>query len=159
MTDAIGLAAEASADTDTDIDAAVTELEQQFALLVQRIRNRWREAAAQVHPELSPTGYKILSTLVWSGPTTATHLTELLAIDKSVLSRTLVALDELGLIERHIDEEDGRVRLLVASPSAVSAVHERRRSRDAEVRRELASWPQDDIPRLTGLVRRLVELA
>ncbi|WP_345750841.1 MarR family winged helix-turn-helix transcriptional regulator [Microbacterium rhizophilus] len=142
-----------------ETEEAIVELEQQFALLFQRIRSRWKDAAQQVHPDLSPTGYKVLSTLAWGGASTATQLSELLAIDKSVLSRQLVSLQQLGLIERHADEDDGRVRVLAASAAAIAAVSSLRRSRDAELRRELASWPHEDVSRLAQLLKRLATLA
>jgi DNA-binding MarR family transcriptional regulator len=145
---------------DSETEAAIADLEQQFAFFFQRIRVRWREAAQELHPDLTPTAYMILTALVWGeGPTTATHLSEILHLDKSALSRHIVALEEQGLIERHVDEHDARVRTLAASPAALAAVQAQRRSRDNELRRELGTWPREDLVTLARLLRRLTELA
>lgn len=144
---------------DAETEAAVVDLEQQFAFIFQSIRIRWKEAAQELDPDLTPTAYKILTVLVWGGPTTATHLSEVLHLDKSALSRQIVALEQRGLIERRVDEQDARVRTLATSPAAASAIQAQRRSRDNQLRRELGTWPREDILTLVALLRRLNKLA
>ena len=51
----------------------------------------WKEAAAAVHPDLQPVGYKILSALVHRGRLHAGAIADVLEIDKSVVSRQVQA--------------------------------------------------------------------
>ncbi|MBN8883123.1 MAG: hypothetical protein J0H73_12530 [Salana multivorans] len=67
---ASGAPGEASAGT----SEAVMVLEEQIVVLLGRAKALWREAAASVHPDLQPLGYRMLSTLVKHGPSRPGHL-------------------------------------------------------------------------------------
>ena len=136
-------------------DAAVDRIEQQFTILFQRIRQRWGALATQVDPDLSPLGYRILTLLTNGVTTTATALTDRLGIDKSVLSRQLCHLEDLGLVERQVDKHDARTRLLSATPEAHTRMRTVRASSYAELHRTLSTWPAEDVRVLGELLGRL----
>ncbi len=140
---------------DTRRERAMADIERQLAVVVQRARARWRRLAVAIHPELQPIGYKILALLVDGGPVPAGQLVEELATDKSTVSRQLAQLERLGLVQRTADSRDGRVRLLAATPAAAVRLTEVRRSSLADLRAHLASWDEDDLATLAGLLTRL----
>jgi DNA-binding MarR family transcriptional regulator len=125
--------------TDPSIEQAIAHVEDQLSVVFGRARAIWKEAAAQIHPELNPAGYKLLSTVVRLGSTNAHVLAELFDMDKSVVSRQVRMLEEVGLVESRPDERDGRVRVLVPTELAVervTAVRARNQSRLHAVLRE-----------------------
>lgn len=104
------------------VDEAVARVEEQLAFLFNRARTVWKEAAQQIHPELGPAGYKLLSTIVRHGSSNAHALSEHFDMDKSVVSRQVRILEEAGLVESRPDERDGRVRVLVPTEFAIERV-------------------------------------
>ncbi|MFE6964350.1 MarR family winged helix-turn-helix transcriptional regulator [Agromyces sp. NPDC057679] len=121
------------------VDEAIAHVEDQLSFVFGRARAVWKEAAQQIHPELNPAGYKLLATVVRLGSTNAHVLTELFDMDKSVVSRQIRMLEEVGLVESRPDERDGRVRVLAPTPLAVeriTAVRARNQSRLHAVLRE-----------------------
>lgn len=129
---------ESAADPAT-VDQAIARVEDQLSVVFGRARTVWKEAAQQIHPELNPAGYKLLATVVRLGSTNAHVLAELFDMDKSVVSRQVRMLEEVGLVESRPDERDGRVRVLVPTAEAierVTAVRARNQSRLHAVLRE-----------------------
>ena len=90
-------------------------------MLFSRIRTVWKESAQQVHPDLQPAGYKLLSAITRLGTANAHVLAEMFDMDKSVVSRQIRMLEDLGLVETRIDGRDGRVRVLVRHAQASSS--------------------------------------
>lgn len=142
-----------------ELDQAIAEVEQQFGYLFQRVRLRWKSLAAKVHPDLQPIGYKILSALTRSGPTHAGALAEHLSTDKSVMSRQVRVLEELGLVESRADERDGRARVLAATPEGARRIREVSADTQAELHQLLKSWPEHDIRKFAELLARLADEA
>ena len=68
----------------TATDDEIASVEEQLRLLFVRVRAVWKEAAAAVHPDLQPVGYKIISAIVHRGRMHAGALADELEIDKSV---------------------------------------------------------------------------
>ena len=137
------------------IDSAIADVEGAMAVLFARAGTTWRDYAACVHPELQPTGYKILSTLVHLGPTNTGALAELLLTDKSVMSRQVRWLQDNGLLESRPDPDDGRARVLAATEDGRARV-EYARTTNAEVfRDQLRRWQGDEISRLADMLERL----
>lgn len=134
---------------------AVMALEEQIVVLLGRAKALWREAAASVHPDLQPIGYRMLSTLVKHGPARPGHLACVLETDKSVVSRQARELASLGLIEVLPDPEDGRGRLLEASPAARATVAEMRRRALAGLTASLDALGEGEAERLADMLARV----
>jgi DNA-binding MarR family transcriptional regulator len=132
-------------DGSADLDAAIADVEQQLGTLFGRARLVWKEAAAQVHPELRPVGYKILSAIVRLGTTSASALAELLETDKSVVSRQLRMLETAGLVVGRVDDTDGRARVLSATPEAIERVRAVRGAQQDRLRALLRSRPEHEV--------------
>ncbi len=126
----------------SDVDSALGDLQAHLNLIFARTRSLWRESAARVHPELQVGGYKLLTFIDRAGTANAHELAERFEMDKSVISRQVRMLEELGLLESRPDERDGRLRVLSATASACSSAL-------AEVRRDYGSRLQAVIDELT----------
>ncbi len=142
--------------TDPDLEASIAAVEEEFGRLFHRARTIWRISAAQVHPDLQPTGYKVVATLVSRGPAHAGSLAEELQIDKSLLSRQLRQLEELGLTESRVDEHDARSRVIAATPLAIEQVGRVKAANQAQMRERLREWEPGEIELFAELLGRLL---
>ncbi len=136
-------------------DHAIAAVEEQFTILFNRVSAGMRERSARVHPDLQPVGFRLLNTLVRTGPLHAGALAGELATDKSVVSRQVRILEELGFVERRTDPTDRRASFLVATPAAIERVNEARAADQAQLYRSLRQWGADDVGRLADLLARL----
>ena len=139
-------------------DHAIAAVEEQFTILFNRVSAGMRDRAARVHPDLQPVGFKLLSTLVRTGPVHAGALAGMLSTDKSVVSRQVRILEELGFVERQTDPSDRRASFLVATPAAIEKVNEARAADQAQLYRNLRQWGATDVERLGELLARLNDL-
>jgi DNA-binding MarR family transcriptional regulator len=141
----------------TSADAAIASVEAQFGEMFNRVRISMRDRAARVHPDLQPGGYVILSTLARLGPTHAGTLAEVLATDKSIVSRQAKLLEEAGLLERTPDPDDKRATFFAVTPDARQRIDEVRLSDQAALHAQLGTWSLADLNRLSGLLARVNE--
>ncbi|WP_353829135.1 MarR family winged helix-turn-helix transcriptional regulator [Agromyces sp. SYSU T0242] len=142
---------------DPAVDEAIALVEEQFGVMFNRIRTVWKQSAEQVHPDLQPAGYKLLSAIVRLGPTNAHVLAEHLDMDKSVVSRQVRALEEIGLVTSRPDERDGRLRLLAATAEAEERIRAVREANQSRLRAALRDHPADDLRRFAELLRVVAE--
>lgn len=140
-------------------DAAIAEVEEQFTRLFNQVGTSMRERASRIHHDLQPVGYKLLSTIVRSGPIHAGALAAMLYTDKSVISRQVKILEDMGFVERRADPTDRRASFLAATPEAIERVNEVRAADQANLYRSLRRWGEDDVRRLAELLERLNEVA
>lgn len=137
------------------IATRIDTLERQFAALYNAYRQQMRQRSDDIDPALQPSGYRTLVELVVGGPTGARDLAEALGFDKSVLSRQLHQLEELGLVTREQDPSDRRAVIISATPEAVARILAiRGHDRDA-FRARLSTWPRADLDDLTRLLTAL----
>ncbi|KRC50400.1 hypothetical protein ASE16_05015 [Leifsonia sp. Root227] len=136
-------------------DEAIASVEEQFTLLFNRVSVGMRERAAGVHPDLQPVGFKILYSLVRSGPTHSGSLAEKLSTDKSVVSRQVRILEDLGFVERRVDPADRRASYLVATVAAIEKVNEVRASDQQLLYSNLRTWDRGDVEQLAALLSRV----
>jgi DNA-binding MarR family transcriptional regulator len=134
---------------------ALAEVEEQMNILAGLIRKSMRDAALSIDPALQPFGLKVLRLLSRSGPTHASAVADTLSVDRSVVSRQVAQLQELGLLELQADPSDGRARFLALTPAAVSKLAEVRAGKDAVVKRRLGTWPEEDLRQFAALIARL----
>ena len=139
-------------------DSAIAAVEEQLTILFNRVTAGMRERVARVHPELQPVGYKLLYTLVRTGPVHAGALAEMLQTDKSVVSRQARILEDLGFVERRSDPDDRRASFLVATPAAVTKVDAARAADQEQLYRSLRQWGEADVRSLAGLLERINEV-
>jgi len=94
-------------------------LEQEVGVMVRRIRRIIRERASAVHPDLQPSSYLLLGWLIQHGPQRGSAVAEQFDVDKGAISRQIQHLQDLGLVDRSPDPDDGRATLVAASATAV----------------------------------------
>jgi len=143
--------------TDPAVDAAIALVEEQLSVVFTRARQLWKQAAEQIHPDLQPAGYKVLSTIVRLESTNAHVLADLLDMDKSSVSRQVRVLEEAGLVESRPDERDGRLRVLAPTPVAVERVHAVRERHQARVRRVLEDRAPEELVAFAGMLSLIAE--
>ena len=149
------MTATAATITRTASDEEIASVEEQLRLLFVRVRAVWKEAAAAVHPDLQPVGYKILSSIVHRGRMHAGALADALEIDKSVVSRQVKQLEALGLAQSVADPNDGRARFIEATPAAMESVGLRGSRMQQQLYAQLRTWSGDDVDELARLLGRL----
>lgn len=137
--------------------AAIGEVELQFGSLIVSARASIRNRAAAIHPELQPTGYKVLTLLAQHGARQQVELAVELQTDKAMMSRTIKQLGEFGLVACTADPNDGRAKLISITEDA-RAKYE---TTIAESRRllydRLGTWDQAEVERFAELLARLNE--
>jgi DNA-binding MarR family transcriptional regulator len=139
-------------------DRAIAEVEEQFTRLFNQVSTAMRDRAVRIHPDLQPGGYKLLTTIVRNGPIHAGALASMLYTDKSVISRQLRFLEDIGFVERQPDPADRRASFIAATPEAIEKVNEVRAADQANLYRGLRRWGEDDVRRLASLLERLNEV-
>lgn len=149
------MTAPAATTTRTATDDEIASVEEQLRMLFVRVRAVWKEAAAAVHPDLQPVGYKILSAIVRRGPMHAGVIAEALEIDKSVVSRQVKQLEALGLARSVADPDDRRARFIEATPAAAESVAQKGSRMQQQLYAQLRTWPGHDVDELARLLGRL----
>lgn len=146
----------ARGDEDGDgVKNAIGDIEVQFALLADRYRQRVRGRAAEIDEHLQPSGYRALKVLVDFGPTGASAIADRLGTDRSVVSRQLRQLADLGLIVKDRDATDGRAVVVRATPEAVARMEAMNRSGRDRFRSRLGAWSQRDLAEFGRLLAKL----
>ncbi|PVE94633.1 MULTISPECIES: MarR family transcriptional regulator [unclassified Microbacterium] len=141
-----------------DVDSALGDLQTHLSLIFARTRTLWKESAARIDPELQVGGYKLLTFIERAETANAHELAERFEMDKSVISRQVRMLEDLGLIESRPDERDGRLRVLTATPSARAALAELRRDHATRLRTVVAELTQDEVDAASKVFRLLAEI-
>jgi DNA-binding MarR family transcriptional regulator len=134
--------------------AALGEVEGQMNELVGHIRADARDAAMAVDAALQPFGLKVLRLIAFRGPLQSSAIAKALFVDRSVISRQITQLCELGLVELQADADDGRVRMAAATPLALARL-ENVRGGEWTLSSRLDSWGESEIRQLTRLLEKL----
>ena len=80
MTTATGALAEAET-TEHESDDSLAEFQWRLSVAFSRARLLWKESAARIHPDLQPSGYKLLGFVARAGEANAHHLAEAFEMD------------------------------------------------------------------------------
>lgn len=120
-------------------------LEHEVGVMLRRIRRVLAERARAVHPELQSGSYLMLAYLADLGAMRGSMIAEGLCLDKGAVSRQLQHLEEIGLVDRVPDPEDGRATLVSASAEAVRRIGEVASERRAWLDDRLADWTDDEL--------------
>lgn len=129
-------------------------LDGEVAVMVRRIRRVIGQHAREVHPDLQTASYLLLAWLANNGPQRGSVVAEQLGIDKGAISRQAQHLEELGLLDRSADPDDGRAMLLAASGSAVARLAGMREERRKKLDQRLGDWSEDDLASFVRLLGR-----
>lgn len=138
-------------------DDALADLQANLNLTFARARSLWKEAAARVHPDLQPSGYKLLMFITRVGESNAHQLAECFEMDKSVISRQVRMLEDHGFLESRPDDRDGRQRVLTPTPQACAVVAELRSENVHRLREVLAGLTSTEVQAASKVFRILAE--
>lgn len=134
---------------------AVRALEAEFGELINRFRRIILENANRVSPGMLPGAYKVFTTIVRRESITLSALADTLMSDKGQISRTVRELEQLGLVQRTPDPDDGRSSLLSPTPEGLERLAAARAPQESTLVDALEEWPVDDILNLTRLLHAL----
>jgi DNA-binding MarR family transcriptional regulator len=116
------------------------QIETEVGALIRRVKRVMAERAIQVHPDLHPMTYFILTHLATHGPMRGADLSDAFGMDKGGVSRQVQALVDLGLVERKPDAEDRRAIMLDATAEGRRRLVEMSRSRSDRFDERLGDW-------------------
>lgn len=133
---------------------AYCAVERQLAILLRRANAFSAGMGRKVHPELDPGAYGLLVRIDQSSPMRSSDLAAYLRVGRATISRQLKVLEELGLISRRPDPEDGRAHLLALTPEGRKRLDDARSARESQLRTLLAAWPEEDVRLLARMLER-----
>ncbi len=122
-----------------------------FSLLLSVARSMPRD--------LSRTGVATLNLLQLSGPQRITRLAELEGVTQPTMTTLLDRLENIGLVERHPDDSDGRATLISLSKSGVSYLSQRQQIGTRRIADLITRLPSDQTLRLADALAALVSLS
>jgi DNA-binding MarR family transcriptional regulator len=138
---------------------SLRQLEREVAVMIRRIRRVIGDRARAVHEDLQPASYLMLSWLADEGPVRASSMVDHFGIDKGAVSRQLQHLDDLGLVVRTPDPDDGRATLVAASADAVRRLEDVAAHRRKWLDEQLGDWTAEELEGfVAGLERYNVAL-
>lgn len=141
----------------TDHGARLDAVELQLSTLYATLKHRARTSAAQFDPLLQPAAFRTLLMVLQQGPVKPMLLAAILGHDRSVLSRQLHQLLELGLVERLPDPRDGRGASIVITDVARHRLERVKAEARDSFRHGLASWSDEDLDQLIRLLAKLTD--
>ena len=133
---------------------AYGEVERELAVLLRRARAWNRDLATEVHRDLQPTAYALLSRIEEQVSMRASDLSDYYGIDKGAVSRQVGLLESLGLVRREPDPDDGRAQRLVVTEEGRRRMTRAREGRRRVVREQLDRWPESDVATFAALLGR-----
>ncbi|MDZ5660757.1 MarR family transcriptional regulator [Nocardioides sp. zg-1308] len=120
-------------------------IEAEVGTLIRRVKRVMGERAREVHPDLHPMTYFILSHLAANGPMRGADLSDAFDMDKGGVSRQVQTLVDLGLVERKPAPEDRRAILLDASDEGRKRLAHMIQVRSERFDERLADWTDADL--------------
>ncbi|GAA4506609.1 MarR family transcriptional regulator [Actinoallomurus oryzae] len=138
---------------------AYQAVEHELGVLFRRARALSTEVAREVHPELEPAAYGLLIGMHDCARSRPSDLADYFGVGKPTISRQVKVLEQLGLIERRPDPDDGRAHLLVLTDEGRRRVEIARAARQNRFHAMLATWPAEDVRVLGRMLARFNDLA
>ncbi len=92
---------------------------------------------------------------IGEGEARATHFAAQLGVTAPVLSRHVAELEEMGLVVRRPDPNDGRAQLIALTEAGEAALQEFEDERTANLQAYLADWSEDDALEASHIIRKL----
>lgn len=136
-------------------EEALAAVEHQLSLLWRRARSMSQRLSRQVHPEMEPAAYGLLSVLRTEGPIRLTELASRIGVGKPSVSRQVAFLEGLGLVSKAADPLDGRAQAISLTAKGEEKMHLVQDARREVFRERLAEWPAGELEAFAGYMEKL----
>ena len=150
-----GTSARTPGDPGDPADAALNAVEHQLSLLWRRARSVSQQLSRQVHPDMEPAAYGLLSVIRRQGPIRLTELASCIGVGKPSVSRQIAFLENLGLVSKEADPLDGRAQSIRLTDKGEEKMHQVQDARREVFRERLSEWPAEDLQALATLMAKL----
>ncbi|QDY91513.1 MarR family transcriptional regulator [Arthrobacter sp. UKPF54-2] len=147
--------AHSSGSGDASPEEALAAVEHQLSLLWRRARSMSQRLSRQVHPEMEPAAYGLLSVLRTKGPIRLTELASCIGVGKPSVSRQVAFLEGLGLVSKQADPLDGRAQAISLTAKGEEKMHLVQDARREVFRERLAEWPTGELEAFAGYMAKL----
>ena len=104
--------------SDDTVDAALKTVEHQISVFWRRARSVSHQLSRQVHPDMEPAAYGLLTVIRREGPIRLTDLALNIGVGKPSVSRQIAFLESIGLVSKEADPLDGRAQAIRLTPRA-----------------------------------------
>ncbi|WP_258229083.1 MarR family winged helix-turn-helix transcriptional regulator [Arthrobacter sp. HMWF013] len=137
------------------LDAALNNVEHQISLLWRRARSVSQQLSRQVHPDMEPAAYGLLTVIRREGPIRLTDLALNIGVGKPSVSRQIAFLESLGLVSKEADPLDGRAQAIRLTAKGEEKMHQVQDARRQVFRERLGEWPVGELQTLAEYVAKL----
>jgi DNA-binding MarR family transcriptional regulator len=144
-----------SAPRDGDFESAIDSLEQQLSMLWRRARANSHRVAREVHPDMEPAAYGLLTVLQREKSMRLTDLAANIGVGKPSVSRQVAMLEQLGLVRKETDPSDGRAQSISLTELGLQKLQSAQLARRSAFVARLDDWSVGDLHSLAGLLDRL----
>jgi DNA-binding MarR family transcriptional regulator len=139
---------------DPDVTEVAGALRVSIGLLLRRLRQ------VKADGELTLPESSALARLDRGGPATSSALARLEQISPQSMGATLAALEARGLVERHLDPEDGRRAVMSVTEAGLELLRDRRNARTEQLAQALsAGFTRSELNQLMAVAPLLERLA
>lgn len=135
-------------------DRMILDLELEVSSLIRRIKRVIGERARTIHPDLTPTGYLMLTHMNDHGPVRASAVVEAFNLDKGAVSRHVQTLVEFDLATKERDPDDGRAWVVSLSDDGRRRMADLTTTRRARLGRLLGDWSDDELSTFVATLGR-----
>ncbi|MFG2817981.1 MarR family winged helix-turn-helix transcriptional regulator [Kitasatospora sp. NPDC048365] len=139
---------------DAAAETAFLAVEREVGVLFRRGRARAAEMSRMVHPSLEGVAYSMLGFIWQAGRVRVTDIGLHFGVGKATISRQIKVIEELGLVVREADPQDGRSFLVSLTPEGETRFLAAREVRLERLRRLLGTWETVDVRQFAQLLER-----
>lgn len=137
------------------VDNALQQVEHQLSIFWRRARSLSHQLSRQVHPDMEPAAYGLLSIIRKDGPIRLTDLASCIGVGKPSVSRQIAFLESIGMVYKEADPQDGRAQSIRLTPKGEEKMHQVQDARRQVFRERLGEWPLEEIQTLADYIERL----
>lgn len=144
---------------DTHISAQLKDLHRSLISIVS-VMNRPRNderLIAEAGVQLDQALFRLLVVIERVGPIGVVDLADRLGRDYTTISRQLAKLEGMGMVMRHENSEDRRMREAVVSAKGKAVTDRLDQARERLAREIFQDWTAEDITDLVRLMRKFAE--
>ncbi|CAM3084493.1 transcriptional regulator SlyA [Arthrobacter ulcerisalmonis] len=140
---------------DAAVDAALRNVEHQLSVLWRRARAISNRLSRQVHPDMEPAAYGLLTVIRREGPIRLTDLAMNIGVGKPSVSRQIAFLENIGLVSKEADPSDGRAQAIRLTAKGEDKMHQVADARKQVFHERLGAWPVAELEEFARYMDKL----